>query len=103
MFAKIQERINKLLWVKQSAEGLFAQGKDLMANAKAAVEDIRKDGIGMDDLAKVSNHFESLKEKASDIVADAKWAVAQAKGDKVEQTKDESEIASEKTNNDEVA
>lgn len=81
MFAKIQERINKLLWVKQSAEQLLAQWKEFVHDAKAAVEDIKKDGIGMDDLAKVSNHFEDLKEKASNIVADAKWAVVQAKGE----------------------
>lgn len=72
MFKNIQERINKILWIKKSAEGLLAQWKDFVANAKAAVEDIKKDGIGMDDLAKVGNHFENLKEKANDIISDAK-------------------------------
>lgn len=77
MFTKIQERINKLLWAKQSAEQLLAQGKDFVNDAKAAVEDIKKDGIGMDDLAKVGQHFDNLKDKASDIVADAKEKVAE--------------------------
>ncbi len=98
MFAKIQERINKLLWVKQSAEGLLAQWKDFVANAKAAVEDIRKDGIGMDDLAKVGQHFDNLKEKASDIVADAKEKASDIVADAKDKAETIATDAKEKAN-----
>ncbi|MBP7007199.1 hypothetical protein KBB05_00285 [Patescibacteria group bacterium] len=72
-------RLTKLLGIKDNATSLLNQGKDLIDQAKSAVNDIKEGGIGLDDLEKAKDHFNNLKDKTSTLVADTKKTIHKAK------------------------
>lgn len=74
-------RLTKLLGLKDNATTLLNQGKDLISQAKAAVEDIKEWGIGLDDIEKAKHHFDDIKNTTSTLVAETKKTVKKVQGE----------------------
>ena len=72
-------RLTKLLGLKDDASSIVSEGKNLLTKAKAAIDDIKQDGIWLDDITKAKSHFDNLKGEATNLVSKTKQTVQKVK------------------------